>query len=343
MADVHKWPDVDRVKDEASRWVVRLHAGDVSANDKSQFEAWCNAHPLHMRTYEEISATWQEYREAAPLVRALSMAEASSAVAAVKQSSRRLWLAAASAAMFAVAGAVFYFSWLAAGAMHSTMVGEQATVRLPDGSAMDLNSNSRARVQFTADVRVIRLEQGEAFFKVAHDTNRPFWVVSGNSWVRAVGTAFNVYVRPSGVQVTVSEGVVKVGAAKSALTMAPSDAELEQTLVSLLKAGEQVSIGDAAHLMRALNAGELARFIAWRSGSLYFEQQPLGEVVDELNRYTQIRMVIANENLRNLSIGGSFEANPKGAEALLTALQDGLALRVRREADRAYIESPKDQ
>src|SRR6202011_1589324 len=96
-----------------------------------------------------------------------------------------------------------------------TAIGERAAVGLPDGSSIDLNTNSRVWVDYTERRRVIRLERGEAFFKVAHDTQRPFWVHAGDSWVRAVGTAFNVYLRPTGPVVTVSEGTVNVVSAGS--------------------------------------------------------------------------------------------------------------------------------
>ena len=106
-----------------------------------------------------------------------------------------------------------------------TAIGEQAAVALPDGSSFDLNTNSRIWVDYSQRQRVIRLERGEAYFKVAHDTHRPFWVRAGDYWVRAVGTAFNVYLRPTGVEVTVSEGTVKVVNA-TANEPPPSDAAI---------------------------------------------------------------------------------------------------------------------
>jgi transmembrane sensor len=87
--------------------------------------------------------------------------------------------------------------------------------------------------------------------------------------------------------------------------------------------------------MRALSATDLTRSAAWRSGSLYFENQPLGEVIAELSRYTATRMIVTDDTLRRLPVGGTFQANTQGAEALLSMLQDGLGVRLRR--DRGYI------
>jgi transmembrane sensor len=87
-----------------------------------------------------------------------------------------------------------------------------------------------------------------------------------------------------------------------------------------------------------LSAAELDRLVAWRTGALYFENRPLSDVVDELGRYTPLTLVIDDEKLRELPVGGSFQANAQGAESLLVMLQQGFGLNVRREGGRAYIE-----
>jgi transmembrane sensor len=202
-----------------------------------------------------------------------------------------------------------------------TAVGEHASISLSDGSTLELNSNTLARVSYSRRARTIHLDRGEAYFKVKHDTERPFWVMGGGSWVRAVGTEFDVYLRATDLRVTVSEGAVKVGTAP----------------VSLISAGQQVDIGASAAVMRALSAAELARSSAWRSGSLYFENEPLGEVIEELSRYTAERMIVTDDTLRRLPVGGTFQANTQGAESLLSMLQDGLGVKLRRDKGTIYL------
>lgn len=337
MAEVHRFPDIDTVKDQASAWIVRLQADDVSDDDRAAFDRWCEAHPLHARTYEEISVTWRQFVSAGELVRAVTFAQSMSAPAETRRR-RRVWLSAASVAGVAILVAILYANWMVPMRAFRTAIGEQATIALLDGSSMQLNSNSEVRVDFSPAARVIRLERGEAFFKVAHDTRRPFWVVSDSSWVRAVGTAFNVHVRAGDVQVTVTEGTVKVGLSKSSGVDIPSDKELERTTVSLLAAGQQADISGATTLMRRLSAVELARSGAWRTGSLYFEGEPLGRVVDEINRYTDDPLVLVDDELREMAVGGTFHANPEGAEALLATLEQAFGLQVRREDGRIYVE-----
>lgn len=339
MADVHRLPDVRKAEREASEWIARLNADDVSTDDRARFEAWRAAHPLHARAYEELSDTWRHFTDAGPLVRAVSFAQSMNEATEVPRSRRRWALAATAAAVVVTLLAGLYAARLASETRFRTGIGEQATISLPDGSTMELNSNSLARVEYSPNSRVIRLERGEAFFKVAHDIQRPFWVVGGGSWVRAVGTAFNVYEGPAGVLITVSEGTVKVGSAEPLLGAAPSDSAVSGTPASVLTAGQQADLLGTTTTTRKLSSVELARSVAWRDGTLYFENRPLSDVVEELGRYTTLQLVVEDEKLRNLPVGGTFQANPQGAETLLTMLQKGFGVSIRREGDRVYIQS----
>ncbi len=93
---------------------------------------------------------------------------------------------------------------------YSTVIGEQRSIRLNDGSTVDLNSQSKIRVRFTEHRRNVVLLEGQALFRVAKDVSRPFVVATTDTHVRAVGTQFDVYRKDSGTIVTVVEGRVAV-------------------------------------------------------------------------------------------------------------------------------------
>jgi transmembrane sensor len=343
MADVHRLPDIKEAEREASAWIARLNADDVSADDRTRFEAWRTAHPLHARAYEELSDTWRQFTAAGPLVRAVSFAQSMNEATEIRTPPRRWALTAAAVAVTVAVLTGLYAARVTSETRFKTSIGEQATISLPDGSRMELNSNSVARVEYSAHSRVIRLERGEAFFNVSHDVQRPFWVVGGGSWVRAVGTAFNVYESPVAVVVTVSEGTVKVGSSAPLLGAAPSDNVLSAAPVSILTSGQQADLNGTTAMTRKLSSAELARSVAWRDGTLYFENRPLSDVVQELGRYTPLELVVEDEKLRHLLVGGTFQANPQGAEALLTLLEQGFGVSVRREGNRAYIQRGPEQ
>lgn len=342
MTDVHRMPDSGEVERVASEWIARLNADDASAQDRAECEAWQRVHPMHARTYEALMATWQRCTAARPIVRAVSFAESMSeaALAPRRYYSRRGAIAAALGLMVA-GGSLAYFSKLAPEASFRTTSGEHSTVSLPDGSTLELNSNSLARVDYSQHRRVIHLDRGEAFFKVVHDTQRPFWVVAGNSWVRAVGTAFNVYLSTTNVQVTVGEGTVKVGPVNSLVDGVPTLTALSQSSTSVVTAGQQAILTGAATATRRLSPRELASSMAWRDGILYFENQPLGDIVDQLGRYTSQQLIL-DAKLRSLPMGGTFPASPQGTEALLKMLEQGFGLTVRRDSDRIHIEPGPD-
>ena len=334
MSEVHQLPDIESARREASEWIARLNADDCSAEDYARFDAWRTAHPRHAQAYDELAATWQRFTTAGRTVRAVSFGTAMQGAATVR---RRRWPHVAVAAVVAVFTVGLGWWWQQQPpSSFVTGIGEHASIALPDGSRLELNSNSVVRVEYSDAARVIRLDQGEAFFTVAHAPERPFWVVADRTWVRAVGTAFNVYRREDGVRVTVSEGRVKVGAV--ARREAPTDAALDRVPVSLLGAGQQAVLRGGAASVHALPTPEVDREISWRSGTIYFEDRPLREVIDEMGRYTPLRIEVGPQ-AQAITIGGTFQTNPQGAEALLAMLQDGLGLHVRREdRQRVYVE-----
>src|SRR6201984_2869304 len=143
MGEIHRLPDLAKTEREAADWFARMNADDVTADDRTRFEAWQQANALHEKAYAELCATWTELRKSGPLVRAVSFGQAMNAAAAPERPRR--WLAGAIAATVSVIA-------LAAGwnlykqkeiSRFQTAVGEQAAVALPDGSSFDLNTDSR--------------------------------------------------------------------------------------------------------------------------------------------------------------------------------------------------------
>jgi transmembrane sensor len=340
MGDVHRLPSTDDTVREASAWFARMNADDVTADDRTRFETWRSAHSCNAKVYAELSATWQELVKSGPLVRAVNFGQVMNAASAPPAPRRRWAVAAVAAGIGAVVvGVAWNLYKQKEETRFQTAIGEQAAVALPDGSSFDLNTNSRIWVDYSQRQRVIRLERGEAFFKVAHDTQRPFWVRAGDYWVRAVGTAFNVYLRPTGVEVTVSEGTVNVVNA-TGNEFPPTEAAITES-VAAVTAGEQADVHGRAEVIHALDAAQLSRALAWRKSSLYFQDQPLGDVVNELTRYTTLKIEFDDDALRRLPVGGTFQTSPDGVEALLTLLHDGFGTNIRRDGQgHVYIEGP---
>jgi len=177
---------------------------------------------------------------------------------------------------------------------HSTQIGGFARTALPDGSSVELNTDSTIRVLYTATERRIDLVKGEALFKVRSDPDRPFKVTASGTHVRAVGTAFAMRVRGKNfLEVMVTEGRVAIG-----------DEQIP------LSAGGTASVR-ARHVKIATPPGHayLGRKLAWTRGRLAFQGETLAQAVQEFNRYnSRLRLRIADPQLTTLAVGGTFVA-----------------------------------
>ena len=268
---------------------------------------------------------------------------------AVLFSSAFSWLNHSGAPRYALASTVLLIG-LASGVMflspwsdsqlmdtrYATMIGEQATHPLNDGSVLRLNTHSLVDVVYTENRRRLTLLQGEVHFDVASDKSRPFEVYAGNRLVRAVGTAFSVRLHSDRVKVMVSEGVVDLAVVKANMPSAlvtvdssgqlsdqsnrqlakPASIQLTQTdaateVFGSLKAGQSieipVDIKDVMNQVEYHDPQALNRHLAWIEGKLVFDGEPLEQVVREVSRYTPVKIEVTDARLKQLRIGGQFQ------------------------------------
>ncbi len=131
MGDVHRLPNSDDTEREASAWFARMNADDVTADDRTRFEAWLRTQSCNAKAYTEVSATWQELVKSGPLVRAVYFGQVMNAALA-PPASRRRWAAAAVAAGIGaiVLGAVWNLYKQKEETRFQTAIGEQARRRL---------------------------------------------------------------------------------------------------------------------------------------------------------------------------------------------------------------------
>jgi transmembrane sensor len=201
-------------------------------------------------------------------------------------------------------------------------------VALEDGSLLELNSNSELSVHFTPAERQVRLVRGEAHFTIAKNPERPFSVQAGQVAVRAVGTAFNVRLADSSVEVLVTEGKVEVGQRSArpnkALTSNARDVSLDPPPVPL-SAFERALITTTPGLfplpppvVEKVALESVRRALAWQEPRLVFVDTPLAEAVVQFNRRNQVQLVIEDEELGAIPIGGSFR--PDNVDAFVRLL-----------------------
>ena len=231
------------ILDEATTWFVEFLEGEVSKAAREDFIAWLRTSPEHIRAYLQVTAHWEEAQtlskaslpsvdELVALAREPTNANvisigsrasegpeeresmkslarrASEAPMRTHHRLRRFFIAASVAISMLGASAVYWLEFQRG--VYSTDIGEQRSIRLDDGSTVELNARSKIRVALHEHERDVELIEGQALFRVAKDHARPFIVHSGETNVLAVGTQFDVYKHHGETTVTVVEGRVAV-------------------------------------------------------------------------------------------------------------------------------------
>lgn len=176
--------------------------------------------------------------------------------------------------------------------------GEIFKVTLSDGTEAILNADSRLTypTAFTGKERVVSLE-GEAYFKVAKDSARPFVVKSGNMQVRVLGTEFNVRsYSPEETDVTLISGKVLVSDSDETQT-----AEIRPEQRARLTANHQFDIKEV----------DIEPLLYWKEGFFYFDDITLADMMEEIGRWYNIDIEFRNRDIMSLRMHFSAERRKK--------------------------------
>ena len=171
--------------------------------------------------------------------------------------------------------------------------GDKATIELPDGTNVVLNSASQLSYlnNFGENGRRVQLN-GEAYFKVAHDEKCAFIVQVGDLEVKVLGTSFNVsaYEDAKDVTVVLSEGKVGVYAQKTSHIMKP---------------GDKIEYNKATHKITATQVHP-SDYIEWTKGNIYFEKESLENIMKTLSRIYDVEIRFDSNKLPNEYFTGTI-------------------------------------
>lgn len=300
----------DTRKDAAVDWFLRRGSGPLTAAEAEAFRAWLAEAPQNEQTYAALDLAWSAAGEAErhPAVSARNKALVKAVDRA--RTTRRGVIAALAVAVIGGAGAGWYGLTAPKPLVtqsFETAVGQQATVTLPDGSKVTLNTGTVVRTRADPDRRLVYLDRGQAFFEVAQDRRHPFVVTAAGRTVTALGTAFDVRVDRGALKVVLVEGKVRVepaGPEPAEAEAPPSDAA-PVARATEMTAGSQLVAPDDSDWR--LTRTDVERETSWLRGQIAFDDASLGEVVAELNRYSARKIVIADEALAKKRLGGIYK------------------------------------
>jgi transmembrane sensor len=233
------------------------------------------------------------------------------------------WLAIAALLVVAV-GVVFVYRARDVDAPATTVAlqeyrtarGEQREIALADGSRVSLSANSRLQVM---DNRTVQLE-GEAFFEIQADTQHPFTVTTANARTRVLGTSFNV-------NASMPDGAVEVVVVTGRVRVTPN--RTEQGSGAIIEPGQAARVGETGLTeVRRVDAND---YTAWRTGRLIFRDASLAEVVQTLERWYAVQIVIGDEGLARARVSAFFER--QSLEEVVDVLAETVgATHVRRDS-----------
>jgi transmembrane sensor len=326
----------EAIAEQASEWFMENRSSLLDHKESARFMAWLRASPMHVEEYLRIAALAPDLEAAAkanetPRETLLARARDESVgivsfgraglgqlPALARRRHSAVWSLAAAATLAAVAVTTVWSmrdgERFGLPRTYATVRGEQRIQGLPDGSVLHLNTESAVTVRYSRSERLVSLDRGQALFEVAHQDKRPLRVQTDRAGVVAVGTQFDVYRKSGTTTVTVVEGSVEVygGAAAPPAGAVPS---------VRLNAGDQIDVGDRIGGLRHVDARAA---VAWLERRIAFEEEPLGEVAAEFNRYGPISVEIDDESLRALPISGTVDAYDTDSFAAYLATLNGV-------------------
>lgn len=187
--------------------------------------------------------------------------------------------------------------------------GQMSQLKLSDGTKVWLNSGTTLRYpeQFAGDQRSVMIK-GEAYFEVAKMANKPFTVNTADMKVEVLGTSFNVlaYKEDAASSVTLVEGKVVVR-------------NIEGISIAQLNPGQMATKNKAETTVEIKNV-KTAFYAAWIDGKLFFDDEPLDQIAVKLERWFNVDIVFANQQLKSHRFTGTILKN-KPVDQIMQALE----------------------
>ncbi len=329
----NKKPD-PKVLTQVTDWFDKVKSQELTPDEKTRFFSWLAEDPIHQEEFDFMSTLWDCTDVLAE--EPLPAPEVQENKSKLRVGFFQRWydtvntsipmfkpMAGIAVAMLIVAVVWMLQSNGSSRQIFKTATGEQRTVYLKDGSSICLDSETIVTTDYTMDSRRIDLNKGRASFSVQHDPKRPFIVSVGDVFVRAVGTKFSVFKRKKGnVAIAVTEGQVKVTQEDPMLLeetqpekeilvttkkiITPSVEKTPEPLQQILNPGQKILVEKTRKVYKVKQV-ETRHIAGWENGRLFFRKTPLEDVIEEINRYLEKKIVIGDARLNSHRISIIFK------------------------------------
>lgn len=312
--------DAQSIEARAAAWLIkRREHENWSEGDQTELDAWLAQSWAHATAFWRLGAAWSTADRLGVLRREHERRDANT-----PRMQRSFLLKSALGLVAATLLGVAGFRYLTddAGRTYATALGGHQTIRLADGSAIELNTDTVLHVSVNARHRIVTLDRGEAYFQIRHDAARPFVVLAAGHRVTDIGTKFVLRRDADRVEVSLIEGSARFESA-------------HQTQAPLLTPGDvAVATPDLVSVTRK-SAIDLTSELSWRRNLLIFHHTTLADAATEYNRYNRNKIIIANRSAARLTMNGTLPTDD--VEAFVRLAQKFFDLRVERRDDEIVI------
>lgn len=287
---------------EIDELIAKVLADEATQDEQKVVETWLDESPANRKYFEDIKRIWSESSDAIESLAVDTDAAWQRVQQRIHEPPKRLtvkWLSTANvmkiaAAVLILFGAIKFFD-ADSSTLKTKEIVATATVlqdTLSDGSRVSLNKKSSLTTVFSKKERRVKMS-GEAFFEVAHDTEKPFVIEVKSLEIKVVGTSFNVDNLSETGKIVV---VVETG---KVLLRGANGAEIYR------EKGEK-AIYDVATGQFELTKNTDKNVTAYKTNRLDFEKTTLRDAVKQMNELFGAHIEIASPEIENCPITSTY-------------------------------------
>lgn len=202
--------------------------------------------------------------------------------------------------------------------------GQKANITLPDGSKVWLNSQSKLTYSPNFNVNKRELElNGEAYFEVAHNPDKPFIVRSNDIAVEALGTAF-------GVKAYNEDNLISSILMRGKVRVTTPDGE------SILMPNDRIMYDKTSHKKALSTVTNATDFTGWIHNELRFENESFGEIAKTLQRIYNVEIIYSSEKIRNQRYTGTLNNNSLESVLTIITLTSPISFKIDEQQVKLY-------
>lgn len=314
--------------------IAKYLLGETSEEEVQDLLVWLKASSKHVKIFVDMRRTWLTQRaydvedtmdldeEWQAFAKKVSLEE-ETVTRKIKRSPQRTFLYAAAIALLLIVPSLAYYLYFMQPVKKTLFADSLVTEStLPDGTQVALNTGSVLYYPsiFKGRERKVTLE-GEAYFDVTHNKNKAFVIEAGKLEIRVLGTSFYVNTEASDhtIEVALISGKVALNYNDQKIFIEPG----EKAIVNKYN-GEMTS-----HKFNDPN------LLAWKTHTLQFNNTPLNEIIEVLEKVYNKDITVMNPELNNCRITATFEG--QSLEAILLVLQSTIDVTARPNGNKIEL------